>query len=175
MTEETTGAAALETLRSRIREAWADGPLYIDEIVAPGLTANQVAAIEYASAETTKSGLPHFIAVVSEVPPRSTEDWARFTSDLAYSVHETGDAEQSLVLFSQAAGGANTQAFLVDDNCPAIPRESAALARSASGDFLPIELEVPHQLAILVAAAQGGEPPAPPDFDTRDAGDRNED
>ncbi|WP_413336032.1 hypothetical protein ACH82I_05450 [Brevibacterium sp. GP-SGM9] len=175
MTEKTTGASALETLRSRIRDAWADGPLYIDEIVAPGLTENQKSAIESASAQTAKSGLPHYIAIVSEVPPRAAEDWARFTSDLAYRVHEDGDAEQTLILFSQAVGGANAQAYLVDGNGPAIPRSSTALARSASGDFLPVELAVPYQLAILVAAAQGEEPPSPPDFDTRDAGDRNED
>ncbi|WP_181274816.1 hypothetical protein [Brevibacterium oceani] len=175
MTEKTTAASALQELRSRILDAWAGDRIYIDEIIAPGLTDRQVSAIERASAETAQTGLPHFIAIVSEVPIGSDDDWMRFSSDLAYTMHEERGAEQTLVLFSQAGGGAKTQAYLVDDNGPAIPPESRQLTRSASDDFLPVELAVPHQLKTLVAAAEGTDAPAAPDFDTRETGDRHED
>lgn len=175
MTEATTRSSALQHLRSAILKAWADDRIFIDEIITPGLTDRQVSAIEQVSADTAESGLPHFIAIVPEVPIGSDDAWARFSSDLAFTIHEERGAKQTLVLFSQAEGGAKTQAYLVDDNGPAIPPESTQLARSASDDFLPVELAVPYQLQILVAAARGKEAPAAADFDTRDAGDRRED
>lgn len=174
---ETTKARLLDSLRSRIRDAWDHDPLYIDPIVAPGLTESQKAAVERASAETARSGIPHFIAIVPPLPTsiRSGEVWDGFTADMAFAVHEDQGVEQTLVLFAEAESAAKSYAYAVSDNGPAIPPEAASLARSTSDDFLPVELAVPYQLAVLVAAAEGSEPPPPPDFDTRDAGSRSED
>lgn len=175
MTEEASKETALQGLRSRIREAWELDPLFIDPIIAPGLTEQQKLAVGRASEKTAKSGLPHFIAIVPAVPVLFGDEWSRFTSDLAYAVHGDGGAAQTLVLFSEGESGAMSRAYLVDDNGPVIPPKSSQLVRSSSDDFLPVELAVPYQLGILVAAANGTEPPAPPDFDTRDAGDRSKD
>lgn len=172
-----TESRLLEKLRSRIRSAWDDDPLFIDPIVEPGLTANQLIALRRAADETEKSGIPYFIAIVPKMRDtvRSRDVWDRFTADLAFRVHEAGRAEQSIVLFTMAESSAKTFAYVVDDNGPAMPPDSAMFARSASDDFLPLELSVPHHLRTLVATAQGEELPPPPDFDTRDVGERDED
>ena len=47
--------------------------------------------------------------------------------------------------------------------------------RSKSDDFIPVELAVPYYLQVLVATANGTEPPPAPDFDTRDVGTRSKD
>lgn len=152
-----TESRLLEKLRSRIRSAWDDDPLFIDPIVEPGLTANQLSALRRAADETEKSGIPYFIAIVPKMRDtvRSRDVWDRFTADLAFRVHEAGRAEQSIVLFTMAESSAKTFAYVVDDNGPAMPPDSAMFARSASDDFLPLELSVPHHLRTLVATAQG--------------------
>ncbi|WP_231446037.1 hypothetical protein [Brevibacterium zhoupengii] len=175
MTESSTKTKLLERLSSRIKDAWKTEPVYIDPIIAPGLTDSQTTAIEHASKQAGQSGIVHFIAITPVLPRSDEPEWSRFTSDLAYAMHKDNGGEQTIVLFSQADDAARSYAYLVDANGPAIPPGSDFLARSSSDDFLPVELAVPYQLQILVAAAQGTEPPAPPDFDTRDAGDRNED
>ena len=175
MTEKTSTTEALRRLRSRIRDAWDLDPVYIDPIIEPGLTKKQKLAVQRASETTAESGIPHFIAIVPEIALVASDDWDTFTSDLAFAVHHDSDAKQSLVLFSEGATAAAAQAYLVDDNGPVIPPDASNLTRSATDDFLPVELAVPYLLGVLVAAAKGTQPPDPPDFDTRDAGDRNED
>lgn len=175
MTEKTSTTESLRRLRSRIRDAWDLDPVFIDPIIAPGLTKNQKLAVKRASETTAESGIPHFIAIVPEIALAVGDDWDRFTADLAYAVHADGDAEQSLVLFSEGASAAAARAYLVDDNGPVVPPDAANLTRSATDDFLPVELSVPYLLGVLVAAAKGTQPPDPPDFDTRDPGDRSED
>src|SRR5699024_612109 len=165
----------LEKLRSRIRDACDLDPVFIDPIIAPGLTKKQKLAVKRASETTAESGIPHFIAIVPEIAVVDGDDWDRFSSDLAYAVHEDGDAEQSLVLFSEGESAAAARAYLVDDNGPVIPPDAANVTRSATDDFLPVELSVPYLLGVLVAAAKGAQPPDPPDFDTRGPADRNED
>lgn len=174
---ETADTHPTDKLRSRIRSAWDLDPLFIDPIIATGLTKQQKAAVEHATEKTARSGLPYFIAIVPKMPIPVVRDepWVQFTADLAYSVHNDQGAEATIVLFSEADSGAKSQAYLVDDNGPVTPKASGRLVRSKSDDFLPLELAVPYHLGVLVAAANGTEPPPPPDFDTRDAGDSNED
>lgn len=174
---ETTEKPPEDKLRSRILSAWERDPLFIDPIIAPGLTKAQKTAVERAADDTARSGLPYFIAIVPELPlPKEPgEPWAEFTADVAYAMHKEEGAEQTIVLFSQAESGAKSQAYLVDDNGPVTPKLASQLVRSKSEDFLPLELSVPYQLEVLVAAAKGTEPPELVDFDTRDAGDRNKD
>lgn len=171
MTESGAQAKLLERLSSRIREAWRSDPLYIDPIIVPGLTDSQKAAVERASEQAARSGLAHFIAIMPPMPNSEEATWSRFTSELAYAMHQNNSEEQTVVLFSQADDAARSYAYLVDANGPAAPPGSDFLARSSSDDFLPVELAVPYQMQILIAAANGTEPPAPPDFDTREPGD----
>src|SRR5699024_611148 len=98
-----------------------------------------------------------------------------FTADLAYAVHADGDAEQSLVLFSEGASAAAARAYLVDDNGPVVPPDAANLTRSATDDFLPLDLSVPYLLGVLVAAAKGPQPTDPTRSDTRERGIRIDD
>lgn len=175
VTASSTETKLLKRLGSTFREAWQSDPLYIDPIIAPGLTDSQKTAVEQASEQAGRSAITHFIAITPELPRADEPAWSRFTSDLAYEMHQDQGEEQTIVLFSQAGDAARSYAYLVDANGPAIPPGSDFLARSSSEDFLPVELAVPYQLEVLLAAAKGTEPPAPPDFDTRDAGDRNED
>lgn len=175
VTDSATATKLRKRLSSTLRDAWQSDPLYIDPIIAPGLTDSQNAAVEHASKQAGQSGIAHFVAITPVLPRSDEPRWARFTSDLAYAMHKDNGGEQTIVLFSQADDAARSYAYLVDANGPAIPPGSDFLARSSSDDFLPVELAVPYQLQILVAAAKGTEPPSPPDFDTRDAGDRNED
>ncbi|WP_228282762.1 hypothetical protein [Brevibacterium atlanticum] len=172
---ETTEAELLSTLRARIRDAWQADPVFIDPIIAAGLTDNQRTAIEKASQTTAETGLSHFVAIVPGIAPAAEEDWSRFTSDLAYAMHKDSGEDQTLVLISEAENAARSYAYLVGDSGPAMPKAADMLARSGSDDFLPVELAVPYQLGVLVAAARSTDPPAPPDFDTRDVGDRDED
>lgn len=174
---ETANEHPTDKLRARILSAWKRDPLFIDPIIAPGLTKSQRAAVEQAADDTARSGLPYFIAIVPQMPiPDSQEEpWPRFTADLAYSVHKDQGTEQTIVLFSEPESGAESQAYLVDDNGPVTPKLAGQLVKSKSDDFLPLELAVAYHLGVLVAAAQGTEPPPLPDFDTRDAGDSNED
>lgn len=174
---ETSKTRLLDRLRSRIRDAWHHESLYFDPLVTPGLTDSQKTAVEHASNVTAKSGFPHFVAILPQLPTssRSGEVWDGFTADLAFAVHEDHGGEQTLVLFTEAESGAASYPYLVGDNGPVIPPGADHHVKSTSDDFLPVELVVPYQLAVLVAAAEGGEPPPLPDFDTRDAGERNED
>lgn len=175
VTDSTTATKLLKRLSSALRDAWQNDPLYIDPMIAPGLTDSQKTAVEHASEQVEQSGIAHYIAITPPLPNSEEAAWSRFCSDLAYSMHKDNSEEQTIVLFSQADDAARSYAYLVDANGPAIPPGSDFLARSTSGDFLPVELAVPYQLQILIAAANGTEPPAPPDFDTRDAGDPSED
>ncbi len=167
----------MEHLASRLQKSWALDPLFIDPSIKPGLTPNQVKALRRASTEVEQQGLPHFIAVVPPlpIPARSSAGWARFTADLAFTMHEKSDAEHTLVLFTEADAAARTLAYLVDDNGPAIPNGSDQLQRSASGDFLPVELAVPHHLGVLSATALGTKPPPPPNFNPPDVGESDDD
>ena len=140
MTEKTSTTESLGRLRSRIRDAWDLDPVFIDPIIATGLTKNQKLSVKRASENTAESGIPHFIAIVPEIALAVGDDWDRFTADLAYVVHAYGDAEQSLVLFSEGASAAAARAYLVDDNGPVVPPDAANLTRSATDDFLPVEL-----------------------------------
>lgn len=175
VTEKTSYAKARAQLRERITGVWADDPLYIDEIIEPGLTERQIAAIRRASAETEKTGLTHFLAIVPGASSLGHEEWAKFTSDLAFSMQEKTGEEQILVLFIEAEAAARSLAYLVTDNGPVIPPAAPELMKSQSDDFIPVELAVPYYLQVLVAAADGTEPPPAPDFRTREIGDRDED
>jgi hypothetical protein len=175
VTETPTYDRAKKQLRERIRDVWAERPLYIDEIIEPGLTEKQITAVEKASSETRKTGLTHFLAVVPGFSSAEDDEWARFTSDLAFTMHESTGEKQTLVLFSQGDGGARSFAYLVTDNGPVIPPAAPQLLRSKSDDSLPVELAVPHYLQVLVAAAEGTTPPEIPDFRTREVGATSED
>ena len=175
MTETTSYARAQQQLRDRIRGTWARRPLYIDEIIRPGLTENQLASIRHASKQTEDTGLTHFLAIVPGLQSMGYGDWAKFTSDFAFAMHEESAEEQTLVLFSEGETSARSFAYLVTDNGPVVPSGAPELMRSRSDDFLPVELAVPYYLQVLVAAAHGTEPPPAPDFDTRDPGSRSED
>ncbi|WP_245940830.1 MULTISPECIES: hypothetical protein [Brevibacterium] len=176
-TPSRTQAELLERLATRLQESWERDPLAIEPSIRSGLTTNQVTALERASAEAGESGLPHFIAIVPPlpVPARSSEGWSRFTADLAFTMHEKSDSEHTLVVFSGAESAAHTLAYLVDDNGPSIPTGSDQLQRSASGDFLPVELAVPYHLGVLQATAQGTELPSLPDFNPPDVGEEDDD
>ncbi|SDS99084.1 hypothetical protein SAMN04489752_3051 [Brevibacterium siliguriense] len=175
MTETTSYARAQQQLRDRIRDAWAQQPLYIDEIVRPGLTQNQLKAIRHASRQTEDTGLTHFLAIIPGLQTMGYGDWAKFTSDFAFDMHEESGAKQTLVLFSEGETSARSFAYLVTDNGPVVPPGAPELMKSKSDDFIPVELAVPYYLQVLVAAAEGTEPPPAPDFDTRDVGTRSED
>ena len=88
MTETTSYARAQEQLRDRIRGTWARQPLFIDEIIRPGLTENQVKAIRHASQQTEDTGLTHFLAIIPKLQIMGHGDWAKFTSDFAFDMHE---------------------------------------------------------------------------------------
>ena len=175
MTETTSYARAQQQLRDRIRGTWAQQPLYIDEIIRSGLTENQITAIRQASQATEDTGLTHFVAIIPGLRVRGYGDWAKFTSEFAFDMHEVSGQKQTLVLFSEGETSARSFAYLVTDNGPVVPTGAPELMKSSSDDFIPVELAVPYYLQVLVAAAKGTEPPQAPDFDTRDVGDRNED
>lgn len=175
MTETTSYARAQQQLRDRIRGTWAQHPLYIDEIIRPGLTENQIKAIRQASQQTEDTGLTHYLAIVPGLLTMGYGDWAKFTSDFAFEMHQESGEKQTLVLFSEGETSARSFAYLVTDNGPVVPTGAPELMKSSSDDFIPVELAVPYYLQVLVAAAKGTEPPQAPDFDTRDVGDRNED
>ncbi|HJF76804.1 MAG TPA: hypothetical protein K8V63_08645 [Brevibacterium linens] len=175
MTETTSYARAQQQLRDRIRGTWAQQPLYIDEIIRSGLTENQITAIRQASQATEDTGLTHFVAIIPGIRVRGYGDWAKFTSEFAFDMHEVSGQKQTLVLFSEGETSARSFAYLVTDNGPVVPTGAPELMKSSSDDFIPVELAVPYYLQVLVAAAKGTEPPQAPDFDTRDVGDRNED
>ncbi|WP_309130413.1 hypothetical protein [Brevibacterium sp.] len=172
-----TQAELLERLATRLQASWERDPLFIDPNVTPGLTPKQMTALRRASADAVEPGLPHFIAIVPTlpIPARSSDGWTRFTADLAYTMHEKTGADRTLVVFTEAESAARTLAYLVDDNGPSIPTGSDQLQRSASGDFLPVELAVPHHLGVLLATAKGNEPPPPPDFNPPDVGEGDDD
>ncbi|WP_209372337.1 hypothetical protein [Brevibacterium renqingii] len=178
MTSTTTTEDELLThLRSRLQEAWAKDPLFIEPVIEDGLSRNQLDSIEHASSEAAESDLPYFIAVLPDQPdgPGNLEDWGRVTSNLAQTMYESRDAEQVLVLFATAGGGSRSWPYLVSDLGPIVPRGGGGLTRSASDDFLPVELNVPYQMQILLAAAGGAPAPGPPQFDPKDVGQSNED
>ena len=175
MTETTSYARAQQQLRDRIRGTWAQQPLYIDEIIRSGLTENQITAIRQASQATEDTGLTHFVAIIPGLRVRGYGDWAKFTSEFAFDMHEVSGQKQTLVLFSEGETSARSFAYLVTDNGPVVPTGAPELMKSSSDDFIPVELAVPYYLQVLIAAAKGTEPPQAPDFDTRDVGDRNED
>lgn len=89
---ETTDKRPKDKLRLRFLRAWEHDPLFIDPIIAPGLTKDQMAAVEHAADETARSGLPCFIAVVPEMPiPDGLEQpWPQFTADLADLAYSVG-------------------------------------------------------------------------------------
>lgn len=157
----------LRSLESRIRSRWDRDPLFIDPSIEPGLTPSQKAALTRASAQASSSGIPHFIAIVPGLSnSEATQDgWKRFTADIAYSMFESAEAEQALVIFSEAEYSASTFAYIVDDTGPRIPRGSDELQRSKTDRFLPVELAVPYHLNLLIATVKGTEPPPLPDFD----------
>lgn len=167
----TTTDRLATQLRDRIRTAWEAGPLFIDPIVVPGLTARQRASLEAAVATAEESGIPVYVAVSPPTWLGAEEAWSRFTADLAFSMFESSNAEQAIVVFAETDGGARLLSYLVDDNGPAVPPGLDELPRSATDDFLPLELAVPYHLEILVAAATGAPPPSPLDFDPADAGE----
>jgi hypothetical protein len=175
VTETTSYARAQEQLRDRIRGTWARQPLFIDEIIRPGLTENQVKAIRHASQQTEDTGLTHFLAIIPKLQIMGHGDWAKFTSDFAFDMHEKSGEKQTLVLFTEGDTAARSYAYLVTDNGPVVPTGAPELMRSKSDDFIPVELAVPYYLQVLVATANGTEPPPAPDFDTRDVGTRSED
>lgn len=175
MTETTSYARAQQQLRERIRGTWAQHPLYIDEIIRPGLTENQIKAIRQASQQTEDTGLTHYLAIVPGLLTMGYGDWAKFTSDFAFDMHQESGEKQTLVLFSEGETSARSFAYLVTDNGPVVPTGAPELMKSSSDDFISVELAVPYYLQVLVAAAKGTEPPQAPDFDTRDVGDRDED
>lgn len=175
--KNTTETELLQRFESRLRKAWADDPLFIEPLIKTGLTDKQIRSLEQASNATAKEGIPYYVAIVPDlpIPNRNDEGWGRFTSALALTMHEESKAEKTLVLFTQVEGGAKSFAYLVDDNGPRIPRGSTQLVRSASDDFLPVEVAVPYHLSVLVAAATGAETPPLPDYDTLDVDDRQDD
>lgn len=77
--------------------------------------------------------------------------WARFTADFAYSMFERADAEQIIVIFSEAEYSASTFAYIVDDSGPTIPKGADPRQRSKTKRYLPVELAVPYQLSLLIA------------------------
>lgn len=175
VTETTSYARAQQQLRDRIRDTWVQQPLYIDEIVRPGLTENQLTAIRRASQQTEDTGLTHYLAITPGLQTMGYGDWAKFTSDFAFAMHEDSGKKQTLVLFTEGETSARSFAYLVTDNGPVVPSGAPELMRSRSDDFIPVEIAVPYYLQVLVAAADGTEPPSAPDFDTRDVGTRSED
>ena len=162
----------LAGLRSRLQSAWATDPLFIDPIIAGGLSRNQLDGIELAATEAAESDLPFFIAVLPDQPdgPGNFEAWGRFTSSLAQTMYEDSEADQVLVLFATAGGGSRSWPYLVSELGPVIPRGGGGLTRSATDDFLPVELNVHYQMQILRAAAAGDPIPEPPQFDPKDVG-----
>ncbi|UVI37176.1 hypothetical protein [Brevibacterium spongiae] len=175
MTETTSYARAQQRLRDRIRGAWAQHSLYVDEIIRPGLTENQLNAIRHASKQTEDTGFTHYLAVTPGLQTMGYGDWAKFTSDFAFDMHEESGEKQTLVLFTEGETSARSFAYLVTDNGPIVPADAPELMKSRSDDFIPVELAVPYYLQVLVAAANGTEPPQAPDFDTREVGTRSED
>lgn len=167
----TTTDRLLGQLRDRIRGAWDTGPLWVDPTVAPGLTDRQRSAVETATENAARSGLPVFVAVTPEIWIGHHDQWDAFTADLAFEMFDRTGEDQALVLFTEAETSARSRSYLVDGNGPSVPPNSQVLQRSSSDDFLPIELAVDYHLRVLVAAATGEPAPPLPDFDPVDVGE----
>ncbi len=166
----TTTDRLLGQARDRIRGAWDTGPLWVDPTLAPGLTDRRRSAVETATENAARSGLPVFVAVTPEIWIGHHDQWDAFTADLAFEMFDRTGEDQALVLFTEAETSARGRSYLVDGNGPSVPPNSQVLQRSSSDDFLPIELAVDYHLRVLVAAATG-EPAPPPDFDPVDVGE----
>lgn len=121
MTETTSCARAQHQLRDRIRGTWAQHPLYIDEIIRPGLTESQSKAIRRASQQTEDTGLTHYLAIIPGLLTMGYGDWAKFTSGFAFDMHQESGEKETLVLFSEGETSARSFAYLVTDNGPVVP------------------------------------------------------
>lgn len=166
----TTTAGVIERLRNRIRAGWDRDPLFIDPAIAPGLTPRQTASLSAAVEETAQSGIPVFVAVTPPIWSGYSDQWDGFAADLAVTTFELTSADQAIVLFAEAEGAARSLPYLVDSDGPRLPPNVDVLQRSASDDFLPVELAVPFQLRVLLALATGQPPPPVPVFDPVDPG-----